>query len=332
MNKKRRLLSILVLLIIVFLGVLSCIYYKTDFFIKDDILNEKSQSSILEEKGIKLVNKDSFVEEANILLEKGYSYEEINNIYEYMSDSNIEKILSNSYTDLSMFYQIPNFEFDKIERYKAYQLLENIDMKDAVTRVNIKLDLPFYSEITPIENPNDITVLVNKAASLPSDYVPSDLVSIPSFPNLSLREVAIVDFENLLAGAKLDNVFLVPYSTYRSYEYQDGLYNKYLKTDPLEVVDTYSARAGHSEHQTGLAIDIRSNSHWYTLTDDDYEWMKNNSYKYGFIIRYPKGNSEITGYKEEPWHIRYIGTQHATKVHDLNITYDEYYDLYLTKH
>lgn len=217
MNKKRRLLSILVLLIIVFLGVLSCIYYKTDFFKKDDILNEKSQSSILEEKGIKLVNKDSFVEEANILLEKGYSYDEINNIYEYMSDSNIEKILSNSYTDLSMFYQIPNFEFDKIERYKAYQLLENIDMKDAVTRVNIKLDLPFYSEITPIENPNDITVLVNKAASLPSDYVPSDLVSIPSFPNLSLREVAIVDFENLLAGAKLDNVFLVPYSTYRSY-------------------------------------------------------------------------------------------------------------------
>ena len=68
------------------------------------------------------------------------------------------------------------------------------------------------------------------------------------------------------------------------------------------------------------------------MTDDDYEWMKNNSYKYGFIIRYPKGSSEITGYKEEPWHIRYIGTQHATKVHDLNITYDEYYDLYLTKH
>ena len=205
-------------------------------------------------------------------------------------------------------------------------------MKDIVTRVNLNLDEPFYQTVVTVDNPDDITVLVNKSHALPASYSPTDLVSIPSFSNLKLRKVAVDDFEKLLANAKLDNVYLVPYSTYRDYEYQDGLYQKYLKTDTQANVDTYSARPGHSEHQTGLAIDIRSSSHWYTLTDADYEWMKKNCYKYGFIIRYPKDNSTITGYKEEPWHLRYIGIEHATKVTELGITYDEYYDLYFKEY
>jgi len=291
-----------------------------------------SESDVLQEKGVKIVSKETFVEEANTLLQKGYSSQEINQIYEYMSDTNIEKILTHDYVNLKEYYSISNFNFDFLDRYNAYQSLEGISYKDAVTRVNLKLDIPFYSEIEVIKDPDSILVLVNKAHALSSDYAPSDLVAIPSFPNLLLRDDAIDDFEALLAQATLDGVFLTPYSTYRSYDYQDGLYQKYLKEDPQEVVDTYSARPGHSEHQTGLAMDIRSNSHWYNLTDADYLWMQENSYKYGFIIRYPKDNSFITGYKEEPWHIRYIGVEHATKVHELGITFDEYYDLYLTKH
>jgi len=189
--------------------------------------------------------------------------------------------------------------------------------------------MPFYSEVEEIKDADNILVLVNKVYALPSNYEPQDLVAIPSFPSLKIRDDAVNDLEALLAAAKLDQIYLIPYSTYRSYSYQDELYQYYLKSDSREIVDTYSARPGHSEHQTGLALDVRSSSHWNNLTDVDYEWMKKNSYKYGFIIRYPKGNSEITGYKEEPWHIRYIGVEHATKVHELNITYDEYYDLYL---
>lgn len=291
-----------------------------------------SKEEMLTQKGVKLVSKESFLDEASILLDKGYSSSEINQIYEYMSDTNIAKILKNDYVDLKDFYNISNFDFDLLDRYKSYQSLEMISSKDAVTRVNLKLDIPFYSDIEEIQEPDSILVLVNKAHVLSKNYVPEDLVSIPSFPNLLLRKVAIEDFEALLAKASLDGVFLTPYSTYRSYDYQDGLYKKYLNDDPVEVVDTYSARPGHSEHQTGLAIDIKSNSHWYSLTDADYQWMQENSYQYGFIIRYPKDHSFITGYKEEPWHIRYIGKEHASKIHDLGITYDEYYDLYLTSY
>lgn len=291
-----------------------------------------TEEQILVNQGVKIQDKENFIDEANTLLDKGYSPDEINQIYETMSDQNLEQILANNYVDLSAFYQISNFDFSKIDRYLAYQSANGLEMKDAVTRVNLNLDEPFYQTVETISDPDAITVLVNKSHALPADYVPKDLVAIPSFPSLQIKADAVDDFEKLLAAAKLDNVYIIPYSTYRSYDYQNRLYNKYLGTDPQEVVDTYSARPGHSEHQTGLALDVRSSTHWDNLTDADYEWMLNNSYKYGFIIRYPKNNSTITGYQEEPWHIRYIGVEHATKVHELGITYDEYYDLYLTKH
>lgn len=326
MKKDMKVLICLFFILILIGGLL---YFKTNIFSNNPPSSLPNDEEILLEKGVHLVSKESFVTDANILLEKGYSADEINQIYEYMSERNIKAILEHDYEDLSNFYQISNFDFFKLDRYKAYQMIENISFSDAVTRVNLKLDLPFYSEIEKASDVDSILVIVNKVYSLPSDYVPNDLVAIPSFPNLQIREVAKDDFEKLLAAATIDQVYLTPYSTYRSYDYQDGLYQKYLKEDPVEVVDTYSARPGHSEHQTGLAIDIKSNSHWYNLTESDYEWMKNNSFKYGFIIRYPKDNSFITGYKEEPWHIRYIGVEHATKLHELGITYDEYFDIYL---
>ncbi len=329
MKKKRIIVLIGSLLLI--LGVVGVVYFFTrDFSAGESSTPPKTESELLEEKGVVLVNAENFVTNANSLLQKGYSADEVNQIYEYMSEANIESILASDYVDLSEFYMISNFEFAKIERYQAYQELKQIEMKDAVTQVNLNLDEPFYQTIETIEAPSSVTVLVNKSHALPSDYVPDDLVSIPSYPNLLIKEEAATPFENLLAAAKLDNITLIPYSTYRSYAKQKSIYNRYLNQDPKEVVDTYSARPGHSEHQTGLALDIRSTTLSDRLTDSDYAWVLDNSYKYGFIVRYPKDNSTITGYQEEPWHLRYIGVEHATKVHELGITYDEYYDLYLT--
>ena len=330
MKKKKEIVLLVVLLIILILMILGFAIYKKMPKKAENV--SKTAEQILEEQGVNVRATGSFVDDANTLLEKGYSASTINDIYDNLSERNISILLTMPYTDITEFMSIPNLSLDKLDRYKAYMAKENISVSDAVTRVNLNLDEEFYKTVNDIKDPSSILVLVNKNHALKSDYVPSDLVSIPSFPNLLLRQVAIDDFENLLAAAKLDNVYLIPYSTYRSYDYQKGLYEKYLKEDSQEVVDTYSARPGHSEHQTGLAIDIRSSSHWYSLTDNDYDWMLNNSYKYGFIVRYPKDNSKITGYKEEPWHIRYLGRDIATKVHDKNITYDEYVDLYLTEY
>ena len=146
-----------------------------------------------------------------------------------------------------------------------------------------------------------------------------------------MRKEAAEAFDKLQAYALTEGVSIYPYSAYRSYKSQDIIYNRYVNKDGVKKADTYSARPGHSEHQTGLAVDIRSTG-YYELLDKHYEWLKDNIHNYGFIIRYTKSNENITGYQEEPWHLRYVGINHATKVHELKITYDEYYDLYLKEY
>ena len=170
-------------------------------------------------------------------------------------------------------------------------------------------------------------VLVNKYKYLPKDYKPSDLVYINgAYGNkVALREIVKDDFIRLQKAAKDEfGITLMPTSAYRSYSTQKALYEKYVKQDGKEKADTYSARPGHSEHQTGLAIDLKNMALKKTrLSDKDYEWLENNAHKYGFIVRYQKGKEQITGYMFEPWHIRYLPNI-ATKVKESGLTYEEW--------
>lgn len=283
---------------------------------------------------IKYQEINDFSNIINTLLDKNYHNEEINYLIEnFNNDINI--ILNMDYIDILQFKNIKNFDLNKIERYLEYQNKHDYDIKTVVTYVNIGLDLKGYSKYTTYtleEADKDLTLLVNKYHKLPNDYEPKDLVNL-SFKNGSytykLRSEAAEAFERLTSAALLDNIIFYPYSAYRSFKTQDVLYTRYKARDGIELADTYSARPGFSEHQLGLAVDVRSNTLTSTLTEKDYKWMLNNSYKYGFIVRYPKGKQHITQFIEEPWHLRYLGSELATKVHDSNLTYDEYYDLYI---
>lgn len=275
--------------------------------------------------------KEQFTNLVNLFLNKNYNANEINNIFEYLSDSNRQKLLDMDYIDLKDYVKISNMEVDKITRYNAYKEENNTSIQDTVTKVNIGLDLEFYSNIQTIEDPTSYTVLLNKYNALPDDYVPSDLTPLSINSNYQLRAAAAEAYEQLQSAALLDQVKFYPFSAYRSKAYQNRLYTNYVNRDGLKAADTYSARPRHSEHELGLAVDIRSAGLSDNLTDNDYEWMLNNSYKYGFIVRYAKGTTPITGYIEEPWHLRYLGIEVATDVHEKGITFDEYYDLYLKK-
>ena len=115
-------------------------------------------------------------------------------------------------------------------------------------------------------------------------------------------------------------------------EYQRGLYNRYLGRDPQEAVDRYSARPGHSEHHLGLAIDIGApgGSQRDFVNTPEYEWVKENCHKYGFIIRYLEETEEITGYEFEPWHLRYVGIDISTDMRNKGINnFEEYHVKYL---
>ena len=118
-------------------------------------------------------------------------------------------------------------------------------------------------------------------------------------------------------------------SAYRSYEDQQSVYDTYYSLYGQSYVDKYVAIPGYSEHQTGLALDVKSKNSNLFANSKEYSWMLENSYKYGFVLRYPKDKEDITGYNFEAWHFRYVGIDIAKYMYENNITYDEYYVMFL---
>lgn len=224
------------------------------------------------------------------------------------------------------------------ESYDAYQQANpRLSPQEVVAQVNLGLNRPFYTEIETIANPDDLLVLCNKYRALPADYEPADLKALAPENTVSgrtiyLREEAAAAFGELCAGAKAAGYTILGQSGYRSYGYQKTLYNNYSARDGQTQADTYSARPGHSEHQTGLAIDIRNASLPYTSFGKalEYQWMKDNSYKYGFVLHYLPDKQNVTGYQTEEWHYRYVGMETAAKVWDSGLTYDEYWALFIS--
>ena len=187
----------------------------------------------------------------------------------------------------------------------------------------------FYKDIKVI-NKVDIDTLVNKNIRLEKEYVPNDLELLDikyACKDKYLRKEAKIFFEKMAEDAKKDGLNIVATSTYRSYDYQEKLYNNYCLDKGIYYADMASARAGHSEHQTGLAVDVADSSLDYDNFEDTKEfiWMNKNSYKYGFILRYPKAKFHITGFKYEPWHYRYVGTKLSYYLYKNKLTLDEYY-------
>lgn len=161
-------------------------------------------------------------------------------------------------------------------------------------------------------------LLANKQYPLPKDYAPGE--------SAEAREA----FNELAAAAVTSGINLQAFSTYRSYDYQVTLYNRYVERDGQEAADRYSARPGYSEHQTGLAFDIgevNHEKHWASNSFGDTEaakWLAANAHQYGFILRYPEGKEEITGYMHESWHYRYVGKDKAEQIFKRSITLEEY--------
>ncbi|MGB4440146.1 MAG: M15 family metallopeptidase [Sedimentibacter sp.] len=188
-----------------------------------------------------------------------------------------------------------------------------------------------------VANPEAYDALVNKKNNLDDTYVPDDLVSLDDVPTVlknpevnQLREDAYIALKELFAAAKDEAEYeLYARSGYRSYYTQDALYKSYVSNNGQAAADKYSAKPGQSEHQTGLAMDITCEALNYLLDDtfgdtEEGKWVSENAHRFGFIVRYPKRKEDITGYLFEPWHIRYLGIELATKVYESGLTLEEY--------
>ena len=183
-----------------------------------------------------------------------------------------------------------------------------------------------------IEKVNDYKyILVNKENKINSDFKPDNLVEIKmcSLGNFYLEEETASAYEQMCLDSINEGLSISIASAYRSYDEQKELYNTYLELYGKSYVDKYVAVAGHSEHQTGLAIDLKSLECDIFENSKEYLWVKGKAHNYGFIIRYQEGKEKITGYSAEKWHIRYVGKKVATYIYKNNITFEEYYNLFL---
>ena len=217
--------------------------------------------------------------------------------------------------------------------YKASDSSGNTTTKEfkLVVKENSNVKISKTSKGNIIKNYYGVTyvddiVIVNKTYSLPSNFTPNNLVSINGY-------IKVVDYVNeafvsLKSDATALGLNIYASSGYRSYNDQNYIYNNYVRMDGVEKADTYSARAGYSEHQTGLAIDLNTVNMSFDNTNES-NWLKDNCYRYGFIIRYPKNKDNITGYMYEPWHIRYVGKELSKVLYnDGNwLTLEEYYGI-----
>ena len=309
-------------------NILSKKYSKTlENIINTEYFNPKYTNEYLD---IKYLDKQNYLSNINSLLSLGYTSNDINTIYSKLNDNSINFILNNTYIkDLTSIISISYFKEDYLERYIKYLSSNTLERETAITYVNIGLDNDYYTNVIDITNQDDLLVLVNKYHKLSNDYAPSDLETINSKyqwlgRSNQLRHDAKIAFEEMCEAATKDNIYIYAGSGYRSYATQKSLYNRYVNQDGFAAAETYSARASYSEHQTGLAMDIANKSGFISKGDKEYEWLVNNSYKYGFILRYPEGKEKITGYMYEEWHYRYLGKDVAKDVYDSKLTYDEY--------
>lgn len=349
--------KVLIILFILIIAVtFFFIFYKKDLSYEDKIKNLGYSSS---EVSLILDNVSS--QNYDLVLELGYDKSLINilnsNDYKENNFENyIKYYMKNKKANIGDIISIVNSNYDlmnypasgllanlvkekyyinaNVTRYLDYGNSHDVNSKKIISIVNSKADLEFYSESYDSNLNDNNLILVNKFYHLKEDYVPNDLVTLSGQynkgANNKMRKDAALAFMEMVDAAKLDNIILYNMSAYRDYNYQVNLYNKYIQRDGKEAADKYSARPGYSEHQSGLCSDLNNISDSFDGTDEAI-WLKNNAYKYGFILRFPKDKEDITGYKYEPWHYRYVGKDAAKIIYDDDITLEEYYAYYIEK-
>ncbi len=268
---------------------------------------------------------------------RGYSEEDTNYLIGKLKDEELETLLNQEHNE-----NIPKFMKEKyylkknLNSYLSY-LQQNPEksITDVVAIINVGSDKEWYDSYVDTDTSKDYLLLTNKFHRLKEDYEPEDLEKIKNWyaygTDSKLRKEAYEQFITLYNEAKKDGQDIIINSSYRSYQYQEDLYNRYLTTKGQKETDATAARPGFSEHQTGLTIDVTTygaNNDTFEATEE-FTWLINHAHEYGFILRYPKDKEHITGYLYEPWHYRYVGVEAATYIHEYGITFDEYYAYFI---
>lgn len=314
-------------------------YSKKDFvleFGESKLLNAAFESEFYEEDNldsytkIKYQKQKNIIKNINVLIDKGYSNNDISVILAHGNDEDVTEFAKKDKIKyLEEFYY--NMSYAKLkfyDRYLEYSRETGEDEETTVLLVNLGMDKDAYTDPNVIDK-FSVDMLVNKYNMVPEDFEPNDLVVIDSnYRNDDIQmgaKVAVDAFIEMYRAAAREGLGLVINSGYRSYEQQQKLCDTYRSLYGENYVNKYVSFPGFSEHHTGLAFDIGSTSSNVFVESKEYQWMLKNAHKYGFILRFTKHGENITGFRNEPWHYRYVGKEIAEYIYENNITYEEYY-------
>ena len=276
------------------------------------------------------------------LIEKGYSEEDTKTILEKLSNDKISSILETEKNDNIVNLVKEKYFLEKnLDRYLSYlEEEEDTSFSDVVAIVNVHADSRWYEEEFQVDTSLNELMMVNKFYTLDETYTPENLVTIPltyAYGNEGDNQILDYAYEKFLdmwQAANDEGYYLMVNSSYRNYEEQQQTYDNLKNTVGERKADEIAARPGHSEHQTGLVVDMTSKNSPYSnefADSEEYKWLKEHAHEFGFIERYPEGKTYLTGYNPESWHWRYVGVEAATTMYEENITYDEYYAFYIEK-
>ena len=262
----------------------------------------------------------------------GYPIEEARTLVSILSEEQADSLIARGDHDTIAIpvIQARYFIADNFDRYLAYHKQDTAGtlLNNIIALVNIGADQDREATAAPCDTSKGPLMLVNGRHYLDENYKPDGLVTINKnycYENQKAKSVVVDAFVALQKACKEQtDAQLMVNSGYRTYNDQKGTYKRSPKG--------YAARAGSSEHQTGFAIDVTSRQHpmrWPFDKSKEGVWMREHCHEYGFILRYPKKQSQVFGFAYEPWHLRYVGVETAKRIHDEDITFDEYYAYYI---
>ncbi|NLC48144.1 MAG: M15 family metallopeptidase [Tenericutes bacterium] len=268
----------------------------------------------------------------------GYSLEEFEILNKQLKQDELKSLLKMDYnSDIVFLVKEKYFIFKNLSLYLEYKKdNKNKDLTNIVAIINTEANIEWIDESKDTDTTKNELMLVNRLYGLKNDYEPDDIVEVSvqyAYSGVKISSMILDPIIEMIEDAKNSGYSLVLSDGYRSYKDQEKMFNNYKNSYGESDADIYVARPGHSEYQTGLSFDISPYNKVYDnpKNSEEYIWLEENAYNYGFIFRFPSDKENLTQFRASTWRLRYVGVSAATLIYNEKICFEEYYAYFVDK-
>lgn len=272
------------------------------------------------------------------LLSAGYNEEEVKIIKNKLSDDKVDLLLKDKYNkNVVSFIKEKYFIYNNLSKYIEYKKdNKNDTYTHVVAIINSEANVEWLDNEKETDVSKGVLMLVNRLYGLPKDYEPDDIIDVPvsiSYSGVKISKSILENIEALIDAGKEAGYTFVLSDGYRSYAAQEKMFESYKNSYGYEEADKNVARPGHSEYQTGISFQIVPYNKVFDKPreSEEYKWLHDNAYKYGFIFRYPEDKKDITLFDSYTWRLRYVGSEAAGIINSEGISFEEYYAYFVNK-